>query len=77
MISFKVFGKATVNFGKKVANNPVGALEIASRIESAAVSRNPRIALSATPDLNKFVATGDGVIVVQKVTGLYSGTKKR
>ena len=28
---FKSVGKATVNFGKKVANNPVRALEIASK----------------------------------------------
>ena len=33
---FKSVGKATVNFGKKVANNPVRALEIASKIGSAA-----------------------------------------
>ena len=32
---FKSVGKATVNFGKKVANNPVRALEIASKIRSA------------------------------------------
>ena len=37
----KSVGKATVNFGKKIANNPVRALEIASKIESAAASRNP------------------------------------
>ena len=38
---FKSVGIATVNFGKKVANNPVRALEIASKIGSAAASRNP------------------------------------
>ena len=38
---FKSVGRATVNFGKKVANNPVRALEIASKIGSAATSRNP------------------------------------
>ena len=37
---FKSVGRATFNFGKKVANNPVRALEIASKIESAAASRN-------------------------------------
>ena len=30
----KSVGKSTVNFGKKVANNPVRALEIASKIAS-------------------------------------------
>ena len=33
---FKSVGRALVNFGKKVANNPVRALEIASKIVSAA-----------------------------------------
>ena len=68
---FKIVGKATVNFGKKVANNPVRALEleIASKIGSAAVARNPRCALSATPYLFKFVTTGEGIKVVQKGRG--------
>ena len=74
---FKSVGKATVNFGKKVANNPVKALEIARKIGSAAASRNPRAALSATPDLIKFATTGEGITVIQKGRGLYLGTKKR
>ena len=74
---FKSVGKATINFGKKVSNNPVRALEIASKIESAAASRNPRAALSATLDLTKFATTGEGIKVVQKGRGLYLGTKKR
>ena len=74
---FKSVGRATVNFGKKVADNPVRALEIASKIGSAAASRNPRAALSATPDLIKFATTGEGIKVVQKGRGLYLGTKKR
>ena len=61
---FKSVGKAAVNFGKKVANNIVRALEIASKIGSAAASRNPRAALSATPDLIKFATTGEGMKVV-------------
>ena len=68
---FKSVGKATVNFGKEVANNPVRALEIASKIGSATASRNPRAALSATPDLIKFATTGEGIKVVQKGRGLY------
>ena len=73
---FKSVCKATVNFGKKVANNPVRALEIACKIRSAAASRNPRAALSATPDLNKFATTDECIKVVQKGRGLYLGTKK-
>ena len=65
-VFFKSVGKATVNFGKKVANNPVRALEIATKIGSAAASRNPRAALSATPDLIKFATTGEGIKVVHK-----------
>ena len=74
---FKSIGFATVSFGKKVAKNPVRALEIASKIGSAAASRNPKAALSATPDLIKFATTGEGIKVVQKGRGLYLGTKKK
>ena len=74
---FRSVGRATVNFGKKVANNPIRALEIASKIGTAAASRDPRAALSATPDLIKFATTGEGIKVVQKGRGLYLGTKKR
>ena len=62
---FKSVGKDTVNFGKKVANNPARTLEIASKIGSAAASRNPRAALSATPELIKFATTDEGIKVVQ------------
>ena len=74
---FKSVGRATVNSGKKVANNPIRALEIASKIGTAAASRNPRAALSATPDLIKFAFLGEGIKVVQKGRGLYLGTNKR
>ena len=47
----------TVNFGNKIANNRVRALEIASKLRDAAGSGNPRLALSATPDLIKFATT--------------------
>ena len=73
---FKSVGKATVSFGKKVANNPVRALEMASKRGSATASRNPRASLSATPDLIKFATTGEGIKVVQKGKGLYLCKKK-
>ena len=47
---FKSVVKATVNFGMRFANNPVRALEIESKMGSAATSRNAIAALSATPD---------------------------
>ena len=74
---YKSVGRATVNFGKKVANNPVRALEIASKIGNAAASRYPRAALSATTDLSKLATTGEGIKVVQKGRGLYLGTKEK
>ena len=40
-------------------------------------SKNPRAALSATPDLIKFATTGEGTKVAQKGRGLYLGTKRR
>ena len=73
----EIVGRAAVNFGKKVANNPVRALEIASKIGSAAASRNRRAALSATPDLIKFATNDEGIKVAQKGRGLYLGTMKR
>ena len=42
-----------------------------------AASRNPRAALSTTPNLVKFATTGEGIRVVQKGRGLYLCTKKR
>ena len=64
--SFKSVGKATVNFGKNVGNNPVRALEIASKIGSTAATRSPKAALAATPDLIKFATTGEGIRVVER-----------
>ena len=44
-------------------------MEIASKIGSAAATKNPRAALSDTPDLIKFATTGEGIKVVQKKEG--------
>ena len=52
------------------------ALEIASKTRSAAVSRNPRAAISATPDLIKFATTSEILRVVQNRRRLYLGTRK-
>ena len=54
---FKSVGRTTVNFGKKVVNNPIRAFEIASKTVSAAPTQNPKAALAATPDLIKFSTT--------------------
>ena len=44
-----------------VLNNPGRALEIGANIGSAAVSRNPKAALSTIPDVIKFYHTGKGL----------------
>ena len=75
--SFKSVCKTTINFGKKVAKNPVRALDIASKIGSAAAFINPRAGLSVTSDLNKNATTGKGIKVILKRRGLYLGTKQR
>ena len=54
---FKSVGRATVNFGKNVVNNPRRALEIAIKVVIAAPTQDPRVALAATPDLIKFATT--------------------
>ena len=74
---FKSVDKATANFRKKVANNPVGPLETASKIGSAAASRKSKAVLSATPGLIKFATTGECMRVVQKGRRLFLGTKKK
>jgi len=62
---FKNLGKASAKAGKKLAtnvlNNPGRALEIGANIGSAAVSRNPKAALSTIPDVIKFYHTGKGL----------------
>ena len=62
---FKNLGKASAKAGKKLATNvlknPGRALEIGANIGSAAVSRNPKAALSTIPDVIKFYHTGKGL----------------
>ena len=74
---FKIVGKATVNFGKKIGNNPIRALEKATKTGSAAACRNPRAALSVTLDLIKFATAGESIRVVQKGRGLYLGAQQK
>ena len=62
---FKNLGKASAKAGKKLATNvlknPGRALEIGANIGSAAVSRNPKAALSTIPNIIKFYHTGKGL----------------
>ena len=57
---FKHLGSAATNVGKKILNNPGGALEIAANIGTAAASRNPRLIAATAPDVIKFVHQGKG-----------------
>ena len=63
---FKSVDRSTVNFGKKVANNPIRDLEIANKIGSSAATRIPRAPLAATLDLNKFAKAAECINVIQK-----------
>ena len=58
---FRHLGKAAKSVGKKVLANPGRALEIGAQIGAATASRNPKVALAATPDVIKFVHTGKGL----------------
>ena len=52
---FKHLGKAAESVGKKVLNNPGGALELAANIGTAAASENPRTIAATAPGIIKFV----------------------
>ena len=58
-------GKISSKAGKKLATNvlknPARALEIGANVATAAVSRNPRAALSTLPEVINFYHTGKGL----------------
>ena len=61
---FKNLGKISAKAGKKLATNaiknPAKFLEIGANVATAAVSKNPKAALSALPEVN-FYHTGKGL----------------
>ena len=61
---FKNLGKVPSKAAKKLATNalknPARFLEIGANIATAAVSKNPKAALSALPELINFYDTGKG-----------------
>ena len=63
---FKNVGKAAKNVGKKILNNPVRALEIATQLSTAAATKNPKLIASTAPDVLKFVHQGRGLYLVRK-----------
>ena len=62
---FKNLGKASSKAAKKLATNalknPSGFLEIGAKVATAAVSKNPKAALSALPEVINFYHTGKGL----------------
>ena len=62
--SFKNLGKKGLNVSKKTAknllSNPTRALDLTTKIATAAVFRNSKQVLSTLPDLIKFYNTGKG-----------------
>ena len=75
-VLFKTVGKASVSFGKKVANSPIRALEIASNIATSVASGNFSRVLSVTVDLIIFPTTDEGFRVAQKV-GVFSNYNEK
>ena len=62
---FKNLGKKGLNVSKKMAknvlSNPGRALDLTTKIATAAASRNSKQALSTLPELIKFYNTGKGL----------------
>ena len=62
---FKNLGKISAKAGKKLAknllSNPGRALDLTSKIATAAVSKSPKAALSTLPEVINFYDTGKGV----------------
>ena len=62
---FKNLGKVSSKAAKKLATNalknPSRFLEIGANVATAAVSKNPKAALSTLPEVNNFYHTGKGL----------------
>ena len=58
---FKGVPKAAKNLGKKIFNNPSGALELAADFLSAVATRNPKAIASTAPSGIKVIHQGPGV----------------
>ena len=57
----KVSGKAAKKIATNALRNPSRFLEIGANVATAAVSKNPKAALSAIPEVIKFYHTGKGL----------------
>ena len=57
----KVSSKAAKKLAKNALKNPYRFLEIGANVATAAVSKNPKAALSALPEVINFYHTGKGL----------------
>ena len=57
----KVSGKAAKKLATNALKNPSRFLEIGANVATAAVSKNPKAALSALPEIINFYHTGKGL----------------
>ena len=57
----KVSGKAAKKLATNALKNPSRFLEIGANVATAAVSKNPKAALSALPEVINFYHTGKGL----------------
>ena len=57
----KVSSKAAKKLAKNALKNPSQFLEIGANVATAAVSKNPKAALSALPEVINFYHTGKGL----------------
>ena len=57
----KNFAKASKNLATNALKNPTRFLEIGAKLATAAVSKNPKAALSALPEVINFYHTGKGL----------------
>ena len=63
----KVSSKAAKKLAKNALKNPSRFLEIGANVATAAVSKNPKAALSALPEVINFDHTGKGLYLVKFV----------
>ena len=59
--SGKVSGKAAKKLATNELKNPSRFLKVGANVATASVSKNPKAALSALPEVNNFYHTGKGL----------------
>ena len=57
----KISAKAGIKLAKNVLSNPGRALDLTTKIATAAANRSPKAALSTLPEVINFYHTGKGL----------------